>query len=46
MGKEKYIYGVWVHYGYNWKRFGLGFSIDRYAFSLNLGPFWFGVEWA
>jgi hypothetical protein len=29
----------------NWKRFGLGFSIDRYAFALDLGPFWFGLEW-
>jgi hypothetical protein len=35
----------YIHLGMNWKRFGFGFSIDRWALSIDLGPFWFGLEW-
>jgi hypothetical protein len=31
--------------GWNWKRVALGFSIDKWGANLDLGPFWFGVEW-
>jgi hypothetical protein len=26
-------------------RFGLGFSIDKYSMTMDLGPFYFAVEW-
>lgn len=35
----------WIHAGYNWKRVALGFSIDKWGINLDLGPFWFGIEW-
>ena len=47
MSKEKYIKSlkIWVHYGFFLKRFGLGFTIDRYQISIDLGPLWLGLEW-
>jgi hypothetical protein len=27
------------------KRFAIGFSLERYAVNIDLGPFWIGVEW-
>jgi len=45
MNKEIMAGRFWFHFGINWKRVALGFSIDRYALSIDLGPFWFGLEW-
>jgi hypothetical protein len=36
---------VWYHFGWNWKRIALGLTIDKWGLNLDLGPFWFGVEW-
>jgi hypothetical protein len=27
------------------KYFGLGFSIDRFSANIEIGPFWFYIEW-
>ena len=35
---------VWFHIGYNLKRFAIGISIDRWGINIDLGPFWFSVE--
>jgi hypothetical protein len=45
MNKEINSGKYWIHFGMNWKRVALGFSIDRYALSIDIGPFWFGLEW-
>jgi hypothetical protein len=45
MNKEIKLNRVSINVGMDWKRFGIGFIIDRYAFALDLGPFWFGLEW-
>ena len=36
---------VRINFGYNLHRFGLGFSINRYNFDLDLAFFWISVEW-
>ena len=35
---------IWIAFGFNFKRLALGFSIDRYSISLDLGPFWLSFE--
>lgn len=47
MSRSKYfeVLKTWVSMGYNLKRFAIGFSIDSWSFSLDFGPFWFGIEW-
>lgn len=46
MNKEYEIKkGTWVHIGYSWKGFGLGFRIDRYHFNIDLLWFWLSVEY-
>jgi hypothetical protein len=35
---------VWIHAGYSLRRFAIGFSIDRWSFNVDLGPFWFSIE--
>lgn len=34
----------WVHIGYSWRGFGLGFRIDRYHINIDFLWFWFSVE--
>lgn len=34
----------YLAFGYNLKRFAIGFCIDRYSVSLDIGPFWFSIE--
>jgi hypothetical protein len=36
---------IWVNGGYNWHRFAIGFSIDRYGLSIDFAFFWIGIEW-
>lgn len=43
--KEFKVFKTWIHIGWNLKRLAVGFSIDRFSFNLDLGPFWFGIEW-
>jgi hypothetical protein len=44
MHKEVKIKNTWVYYGGSFKRFGLGFSIERYFINLDLLWFWATVE--
>ena len=41
---EKRVKSVWVQWGVA-KKFGIGFTVDRHQFNLDLGPFWFALEW-
>lgn len=27
------------------KRFGLGFCVDKWSFTIDVGPFWLFIEW-
>ena len=36
---------AWFHFGYSFSRFAVGFSIDRWSFSLDLGPIWISIEY-
>lgn len=31
-------------YGFNIRRFGIGFSVSKWDLDINLGPFWITVE--
>ena len=44
MNKEVQVFGKWVSFGYSFKGFGLGFRISTWDFNLDLGFFWFGIE--
>lgn len=41
---NKRIGRFWLQGGM-WQGLALGFSIDRYHLMLDLGIFWFGIEW-
>lgn len=43
MNKEIKIKKLWVHVGLG-KRFGFGFSIDKYCVSFDFLCFWFSIE--
>jgi len=45
MHKELSVGTTWIHYGYSFKRFALGFSIDKWHMDIDLVFFWIGVEW-
>ena len=34
----------YIAIGFNFKRFAVGFGIDAYSITLDLGPFWFSIE--
>lgn len=36
---------AWVNVGYNFHRFGLGISVDRYGINIDLAFFWFSLDW-
>ena len=36
---------LWLHFGYSFSRFAVGFSIDRWSANIDLGPFWFSIEY-
>lgn len=42
--KELRIGKVWLHAGFNLKRFAIGFSIDRYTINIDLGLLWISAE--
>ena len=42
--KEIKLAGKWFNVGFSFRRFGLGFSFDKYCANLDLFFFWFGVE--
>lgn len=44
MYKEIKVKNNWVHYGASFKRFGLGFSIERYSINLDLFWVWIMIE--
>jgi hypothetical protein len=41
---EGRLFKLWLHCGYNLKRFAIGFSIDRWGLNIDLGPLWFSIE--
>ena len=44
MHKEMKLGKFWFSYGYSFKRFGIGFNIDKYHMDIDLVFFWFGIE--
>jgi hypothetical protein len=44
MYKEIKLKNTWINYGGSFKRFALGFSIDRYSVNLDLLWFWISIE--
>lgn len=44
MYKEIPFCKKWIAFGGGWKRFGLGFSVDRYHVDIDLGFVWIAVE--
>lgn len=44
MSKEKKILGKWVLYGFSFRRFGIGFHVDRYSIGLDFIFVWVTVE--
>jgi hypothetical protein len=42
---EKKLNKVWLYFGYSFKRFSIGFTIDTYHLDIDLGFIWIGVEW-
>ena len=44
MIKQVQIGKRYLMFGGNWKTFCVGFTIDNYGFSINLGFFWIGLE--
>jgi hypothetical protein len=45
MHKEFNLGGKWISCGYSFKRFGIGFNIDKYHMDIDLVFFWVGIEW-
>jgi hypothetical protein len=45
MHKEFSIGTKWISFGYSFKRFGIGFTIDKYHMDIDLVFFWVGIEW-
>ena len=44
MHKETGFGKLWISYGWSFKRFAIGFCIDTYHADIDLGFFWFGIE--
>ncbi len=44
MRKEYSVKNGWVTFGFV-KQIGLGFSLNKYSLSIDLGPFYFTWEW-
>jgi hypothetical protein len=44
MHKEAKVLNKWVSFGYSFKRFGIGFTIDKYHMDIDLVFFWIGIE--
>jgi hypothetical protein len=34
-----------ILFGCRFTAFGIGFHIDKWTMSIDLGPFWIGIEW-
>ena len=45
MHKETSLGKLWISYGWSFKRFAIGFCIDLDHADIDLGFFWFGVEY-
>ena len=45
MSFEKRVGRVWLHAGVNIRRFAIGFEIDRFGASIDLGIIWFNIEY-
>jgi hypothetical protein len=40
----KYVGRLGIHAGASWHHFSVGFSVDRYSFSIDLGFVWVSLE--
>jgi hypothetical protein len=45
MHKEAKVLNKWVSFGYSFKQFSLGFTIDKYHMNADFVFFWVGIEW-
>jgi hypothetical protein len=41
---EKKWFGLWVHFGYSFRRIDFQFSIDRWSFEIAVLFVYFGIE--
>lgn len=41
---EKKVFGMWINYGFSFRRFGLGITFDKYFLSIDILFFWCGIE--
>lgn len=44
MIKEIKLGNRWISFGYSFRRFAVGFTIDRYHMDIDLVFFWVGIE--
>lgn len=44
MHKEVKVGKLWLNFGFSYRRFALGFCIDKYHIELDLFFVWVGVE--
>ena len=42
--KEIKINNSWLYFGFSFKRFAIGFEINRYHFNIDLFFIWIGIE--
>lgn len=42
---EREIKGVWISAGASLSAFGLGFGVSRYSLTVDIGFWWFSLEW-
>ena len=45
MSIEKRVGKVWLYAGANFRRLAVGFEIDRFSASIDLGIIWFSIEY-
>lgn len=44
MNKEIKLLGKYINTGFSFKRFAIGFSVDRFHIDIDLAFFWFAIE--
>jgi hypothetical protein len=45
MNKQVLAGKYWIHYGFTKHQFGFGVVVNKWQLNIDLGPFWFGIEW-
>lgn len=44
MNKDIQVFNKWIHVGYSWRSFGLGFRFSQYNIDVDFLWFWIGIE--